>query len=397
MPNLVLDIRTLSVVLSVTTIVPVVFMLYFKFSRQVYKGFGHWSLGGVALALGGLLLPLRGWLPDFVTVVLANTMLVAGASVFHQGTRQFLELPPKPWLNYFLPPLAMVSFAYFLYLAPNVLARIIIMSICQGLIWGSCAWDLTSHSKAEIKTTTRLAAVIFALVALSQLLRLTATILRPGSQDLFQEDAYQSLYFLVVVALAMSIIFSLWLMTFQRLEAQYLRAQDDLRRLALKDHLTSTYNYMHFRQLARRELNLARRHDRPLGLLFLDLDHFKSVNDTWGHEAGDLALKAVAAVLSSRIRRTDILGRVGGEEFALVLPETDLRQSLRLAEDLRRGIASSPVDYDSRQIELTVSIGVTARLAEDGDLETMLRRADQAMYRAKQQGRNRIAHDPSMC
>jgi len=124
-----------------------------------------------------------------------------------------------------------------------------------------------------------------------------------------------------------------------------------------------------------------------------DIDHFKEINDTHGHAAGDRVLQAVGDAIRRRARATDILGRLGGEEFAMLLPETGGAEALTLAERLRREITAVGVPHGGRSIALTCSCGVAARSDEILLLDTLLSFADKALYRAKRQGRNRISRD----
>jgi len=165
----------------------------------------------------------------------------------------------------------------------------------------------------------------------------------------------------------------------------------EVRRLATTDELTSIFNRRHFFTLAEREFSRSRRYGSPLSAIMLDVDHFKKVNDTYGHAVGDEVLKAIAARCQSCIRDLDVLGRYGGEEFAIVLPGTVLEQARdHLAERLRQTIADTPVTTARGELDLTVSIGVAQVTGTTKDLAALIDRADGALYRAKEEGRNRV-------
>ncbi|OPZ22079.1 MAG: putative diguanylate cyclase YdaM [candidate division BRC1 bacterium ADurb.BinA364] len=167
--------------------------------------------------------------------------------------------------------------------------------------------------------------------------------------------------------------------------------EEELRRLATTDPLTGACNRRHFIKTAEEELSRARRYRRPCSMLMLDIDHFKKINDTFGHDAGDRALKALTAACLAALRNTDHFGRLGGEEFAALLPETTGRAALDVAERLRLALANIRVDSDSGTIQYTVSIGATELREGEDALEDMLKRADEALYEAKNTGRNRVA------
>jgi diguanylate cyclase (GGDEF)-like protein len=147
-------------------------------------------------------------------------------------------------------------------------------------------------------------------------------------------------------------------------------------------------------ELAAFQLATARRFRQPLSALMLDVDHFKSVNDRFGHAVGDQVLRALADRCRTALRSIDILGRYGGEEFAILLPGTPQHPAASvLAERIRGRICESPVHTDAGNIPITVSVGVAGMLDESHDLGELLKRADQSLYLAKQQGRNRVVED----
>ncbi len=173
-----------------------------------------------------------------------------------------------------------------------------------------------------------------------------------------------------------------------------LRAKEaDLIRLATTDALTGLYNRRFFLQQVDHEIARARRNqEMPLALVMLDLDLFKDVNDTWGHLQGDRVLQALAWVLVDTARKTDITGRLGGEEFAVLLPETDADHARVLAERLRLHIAEALATVEGIPVNQTASLGVTLLQAEDQRPEDLLARADKALYRAKREGRNCVRY-----
>jgi diguanylate cyclase (GGDEF)-like protein len=164
---------------------------------------------------------------------------------------------------------------------------------------------------------------------------------------------------------------------------------EKLRASAETDVLTGLWNRRFFQQNAKREEERAKRSNHPFSLVMLDIDHFKRVNDSLGHDAGDVLLQHLASLLKNNLRRSDIAARIGGEEFCLLLPETELESAFFLAERLRTKVEASPVQYEGAGIAYTISIGVSAWSQDVSSLHEVLRTADSAMYEAKAQGRNR--------
>jgi diguanylate cyclase (GGDEF)-like protein len=164
----------------------------------------------------------------------------------------------------------------------------------------------------------------------------------------------------------------------------------DLENLAAVDGLTGLYNRRHFEDLARAELARCQRYMRPLSLLMLDVDHFKLINDRFGHAAGDRVLRMIAEVCGGAKRDSDLVARIGGEEFALLLPETTPEAAQQFAERVRDAVRNCPVGVEGERIVVTVSIGVAGATIRTAGIGTLLRAADQALYDAKRAGRDRV-------
>ncbi len=170
------------------------------------------------------------------------------------------------------------------------------------------------------------------------------------------------------------------------------RMELELKRQAHVDYLTGVSNRRHFMEQAEQEFGRAARYDTPLSLFMLDIDFFKRINDSYGHKAGDAVLKKLADVCRKTLREVDIVGRVGGEEFAIMLPETGLDEAVEIAERLREAIAVAdvPLDGDGVSLHFTVSIGVTALTQGASNIDALMNRADKAMYKAKESGRDKV-------
>jgi diguanylate cyclase (GGDEF)-like protein len=164
---------------------------------------------------------------------------------------------------------------------------------------------------------------------------------------------------------------------------------------ATRDVLTNGFNRRHFLELGMRELKRARRYDMPLALLMLDLDHFKAINDSHGHQVGDEVLRQLSRLVHNLLRGSDMLGRLGGEEFAALLPATGLPEAMLVAERIRQSVEQYAIEgQPGKTLHCSVSVGVTLLQPEDSNMDELLQRADQALYLAKERGRNRVATMP---
>lgn len=173
----------------------------------------------------------------------------------------------------------------------------------------------------------------------------------------------------------------------QKLELE-LKLRKQAEKQARIDHLTGLFNRRHFIELAERELLHSARYKRPLTLLTFDIDHFKTINDTWGHSVGDAVLQKIALLSRDSLRDVDILGRTGGEEFAVILPESGATEALCVAQRLCATI--SDAQFDLSDVQVTISVGLAGLNGRELSLDGLLHEADQAMYSAKRLGRNRV-------
>ncbi len=167
--------------------------------------------------------------------------------------------------------------------------------------------------------------------------------------------------------------------------------EDALYKRATRDPLTNIFNRGHFIEMANMEIDRARRFAEPLSVVMIDIDHFKAINDTYGHAAGDKVIVALTQSISGFIRKIDFVGRVGGEEFALLLPRANKEPALEVAQRLRLILSEQTVDVGDAEVNFTVSIGVAALRPTTRDLPDLMRNADAALYKAKREGRNRAA------
>lgn len=168
------------------------------------------------------------------------------------------------------------------------------------------------------------------------------------------------------------------------------KVQEELRELASTDYLTGLFNRRHFIDQASREFSRSKRYKLPMSLLMIDADHFKAINDTYGHGVGDIILKKLGATGKKALRSVDVYGRIGGEEFSVYLPDTCIEDAIIVAERFRREIETLEIPIQTYCLSITVSIGVAMISEETKELDHLMKKADSALYRAKENGRNRV-------
>lgn len=255
--------------------------------------------------------------------------------------------------------------------------------ICEFLLKDGFLYGLTS-----------IAACVFTVSVVTLRIRTFLLILSVPSL-LFVVLGAVSLPLLGFINSLMLYLFSVSLACILMLVIRYFRKkaflfEQELLHTSRHDSLTGACNRDYLTELAERELALARRHGRSLAVMMLDIDHFKLVNDTYGHDTGDKVLKLLVNTCIQNLRAIDHFGRIGGEEFACVLPETGEDDALQCAERLRRSIEALHIELPQGQLRFTVSIGVAIFNPNHANWAALLKEADTALYRAKREGRNRV-------
>jgi diguanylate cyclase (GGDEF)-like protein len=361
-----LDNRTLLVVVSFSATVQTLAML-----------------GFALIALGTGLITLRPVLPIFLTVVLGNTAVLAGQALNALAICEFVGRRLSIFFPAWIAAISLVAMSVFTFVAPDLGTRIVFTSIMipVSLLPGMLA--LLTAPPGPSRRTYWPVAGLYAFHSLFAGARGVATLTGGTASDLFSSSVVTSLWFLESFAALNLISLGLILMISQRLQLE-------LDRQASYDGLTGTLNRRAFERVAEAEWSRAVRHDLPLAVLVLDLDRFKSLNDSFGHDAGDVWLKTFAEMSQGLLRREDLLCRYGGEEFLALLPQTSMDAARQAAERIRRGVEGMRLSHNGAELASTVSIGIAIRDASATSLKAVIAAADRALYRAKAAGRNRV-------
>ncbi|MFN4359766.1 MAG: diguanylate cyclase [Hylemonella sp.] len=352
-------------------------------SRARRDGLFWWAAALAAHTVAYALLGLRGLVPDWASVQLANTLLAAYFALILEGLFQFQQRVPNRaliWGPVLILPLLLTA------LHDHIQARVVLVALVLTL-----QAALTVHVLLQRRHETPGRGQYFVIAAygvlIAMLLGRVALSYTGGLRlgSITDSNLVQAATFVLATLCLMLISLGLVLMTKEQADARN-------RRLALQDDLTGLNNRRFIFEVLGQQLALAERHGWPMALLIVDVDHFKRVNDTHGHLVGDQVLRELAACIRSRLRAQDIAGRWGGEEFIVLLPDTDATGATVLAEDLRVAVQQLRcLDPQGRPLPLTVSIGLHAQPQPTSrQRDELLAAADQAMYQAKRLGRNRV-------
>jgi len=337
-----------------------------------------WIAGFVLFGVGLVLGSVRAHLPPLLNYPLPGLMALLGVSAFWLGLRVF-DRRPLPMLA-LLPPaiwaigLPLVFDSYAL--------RYALFNLAIGTATLLTGTDLWRHSPKGINPRTCIAFVCLleTCISFSQGVALIAMQDAIGDGPLFGWLTFAP--FQSAVALIAIVIFGIQMISE--------RSQHRLQRLAMSDELSGALNRRGFFELGQEAL--LRQADVPgeTSLIVFDIDRFKAINDTYGHTAGDKTITAFAKRAAQALRPDDLFGRIGGEEFALLLPGTSIDVGESIAERIRQAIADDPIEYDGNRIAVTTSAGLTSAPSETAQLDRMIATADAALYEAKRQGRNRV-------
>jgi diguanylate cyclase (GGDEF)-like protein len=176
----------------------------------------------------------------------------------------------------------------------------------------------------------------------------------------------------------------------KKLLQEQIKLVGELERLANTDSLTGIWNRRYLFMIAEQEIKRIQRYNLAFSLLLIDVDHFKKINDNYGHNIGDEVIIFMTKIVTSNLRHADCFGRFGGEEFVVLLPETNMDEAIVVAERIRENISNQSITFEDQQISITISIGVSSYDVGDKSIDSIIQRADQALYQAKNQGRNRV-------
>lgn len=341
-------------------------------------GFGSWAmLGGFAM------LAARMWLPLWLSIVLGNWLIFLGIALYGRAIYRYLldrALPTWYWLG-LVASCCAVAWMTPWALAPRTGVASFLMA---GLL--APATVLALGRGWQVERSMRTVGLTLGLASLALCLRGVHAFSHPEEYtDLLQSSLGQGITFLVSFLSLLGAGFGFVLACFERVARR-------MEEMASLDGLTGCVNRSSTDALLAHCLERGRREGAPLAFALLDLDHFKQINDRFGHQAGDAALRAFATEVRGRLRSSDVLGRLGGEEFGLLLPSTDAPGAARLIEQVRAAVEALEVCCPQGQrFRLTVSAGVVVAASDSGlTADRLYMLADRALYRAKDLGRNRV-------
>lgn len=355
------------------------------FNRRI-PGLRFWTQALFCATVFSFHLLLRDHVPLPLSVVLAQSSIALTAYLCLLGAREYMGRAP---LGHGVAAMALAlllaTALFFTLVKPNLQVRIVLAGVVPGVIFIAAAHTLARGGFRKVPARYLFAATVGVHGAFLMVRPLLFKLAAPADGAQPEAGVVATLSQFVVLESTLALV----LVGFGALMLANEFITNELRHLAEVDPLTNVFNRRAFLTLLDKAISNAQRTQTTLPVLVMDLDHFKKVNDSWGHRAGDDVLRHFVILAQRCLRKEDVMGRLGGEEFAIFLPNAGAGGAIAVAERLRAMVEAHPVVTEQRSITLTVSVGVTL-CAGSESAGAALQRADEAMYLAKERGRNRV-------
>jgi diguanylate cyclase (GGDEF)-like protein len=358
-------------------------LMHKALDEEVRPSAFYWRTGTLLSAGGCILQAVQDLLPLEMILALSNFMFALGISCYWKSLSLFYSKQPSVWI--WAPPVILAALIYYYSgIHPNLGARIVIGSLVAAWLTAGCAYVLFRYGNHERMVSRNVLMAIALFVSFIMLLRAFGAALNPPKVgNLLEIQTWTFMLILIFIAFLPIIGTTAFLLMCSE------RYQIRWRSAASTDYLTNLNNRRTISLIAEQAFENARKNNQPLSIGVLDVDHFKQINDNYGHDAGDLALKQVANLLLNNMHKANI-GRMGGEEFMLLWEDADRNHATNESNKILSQLKGLAISYQQATLQLTASIGVATIEASDADFDHLLQRADKALYIAKAMGRDRV-------
>lgn len=358
-------------------------LMHRSLSPDVQPSAADWRIGTLLLAGGSILLAFQNALPAGFILPVGNACALLGLTLYWRAIRRFCKLPDVRWL---FAPAVLATAGVYVFSAPepSLVGRIVVASSIWVMVSIAIVLTLYRHP-GDVSISHRVLAAIFVFVIVFMVLRIGYFVVYPDAAASFVDGKS---WMNIVTPLLVAVPPVIGTTAFLMMCSERIRRQWEV--AAATDYLTGLPNRRTITGTGEARFNAAKRSGSNFAVAIIDIDHFKSINDRYGHDTGDIALKHVAAILEHHCRGPNMVGRQGGEEFVALLEVNTAAEATAAAERLRQAIEAAPLKLNNAELKITASIGVGVIAAEDRVLDDLLRRADQALYAAKAGGRNRV-------
>lgn len=357
-------------------------LLHRSLTPDVQPSARDWRIGTLLAAGGTLLLAMQDQFPAAFILPVANGIMFSGLALYWRAIRRFCGQPDRLWV--FVPAVvATLGIFTFVALYENYVIRVVLAGFCWAVSLGACAWSLFRHGESMLSRNVLM--LIFGVAGSMMAARSVFYLVGAWGTPRLLDGNHWINITTAFIAACLPVIgtTAFLLMCSELIRRRWEEA-------AATDYLTGLPNRRTITTVGQAQFAEARRNGQAMALAVIDIDHFKSINDRFGHDMGDVALKQVAAVLDQHCRGPGRVGRQGGEEFVALLPGADEAAARAAAERLRAAVEASPLKLGDSLHPLSVSIGLGFLSPQTQSYDSLVLEADHALYRAKQAGRNRV-------
>jgi diguanylate cyclase (GGDEF)-like protein len=379
-----IDARTLIFASSIALVITVfIVVISSKINRNMH-GVKSWAMGYISLSIGLLLQTTQGTLSPILNVLPANLLIPAGFYLVLIGLMQYKKRKtPNP---YTIIPIILLTLSFHLMvgLGPeSLIDRTIFTSTLCGLLALIGSFILLTERDGPVLATEKLTGIAIAFLSIGLFARAATSFYLTDTLYLTEDNPHNHATHILALVFTIFLSFGLTIMPAEKVQQQ-------LQYLVNTDFLTGTLSRRAFIDQANRLVNREQTNNTPMSLIVFDIDDFKKVNDQYGHSAGDLVLTTLCQNIKEMIRPNDLFSRFGGEEFVLLLVDTDAEQALQVGERLRSQVENTTIQYEGEAIKVTISVGVIGINQEGLSFKDFYYQADQQLYRAKYNGKNQV-------
>ena len=393
-----IDMRTVLIIFVLVNYICVCLMaLTVKANQKRFAGVELFLTNFVFQSAGMTLALMRSHIPQLISVIVANLLMFSGVVIFAFGAGRFTRRSVSRPVYLLYLTVFTGGYTYFTYITPDIRMRTMMFSGMLLPVFTHIAYMLFRPADSNNRQHCTLAGVTFTLFAMLYMTRFCFAFTGDGIDNYFETSSPDTIFNIFTLLLTILLIYSIQHMInnrlfsdFEQLTAEQAAMLTRMEEMATKDHLTGVYNRRKIEEIIRYEIGQHERYGKPLSLILCDIDYFKNINDSWGHDIGDEVIMHTTGLISTNKREVDNVGRWGGEEFIIVTPQTALKQAVALAERFRHLCGSEQPDATPAGLPpVTLSFGV-AQYAQGMTLEAFVKSVDIALYRAKERGRNRV-------
>ncbi|WP_167942210.1 GGDEF domain-containing protein [Desulfobaculum xiamenense] len=375
-------------------------VLTVKVSAKRFDGVKYFLANFVLLSAGITLALFRPLIPQLFSIILANACMFAGIVAVAFGAGRFTgrDILRSPYCVY--SAVFLVAYSYFTYAVPDIRVRTMLFSGMVLPIFCHIAFVFLRPSDGGHHRHCMFAGITYVLFSILYMFRFYCAFVGDDIPEYFSAHSPDAVINILTIILTIFLMYSIQHMIGRRLLAEleyFMDVQSDMlvemKDMAIRDHLTGIYNRRKIEETLKREREQFERYGNPLSLILCDIDTFKAINDTFGHDVGDKVIVHITGLIAGHKRDADRIGRWGGEEFIIVSPQTTLEQATMMAERFRSIVESNQPECVGGERPVTISLGV-AQFSSGMSVEDFVKCADEALYGAKQHGRNRVEVSP---